>query len=290
MLPIRIAIASRSASVGLADLTTAAAAINLQINRDLMPIWNISATVAALADPDSVPPGVWPVYIVDDTGYDGAAGIHLTQLNQPYALVDAGPTWTLTASHECLEMIVDPSGNRLVSAPAIMLDDDRTDMLDHPSAKFEYLVEVADPSEDQTNAYYIDGVLVSDFYTPRFFDPAAAGGVRYSFSGKIMRPRQVLQGGYLSWLDPLRQQLQQLRWLDTLEIVDIPGHVQQSGRATLRGMVDRFAGTRGTRGLRMPRRSARAPMDCRKPSPWRRCASRPTRHSRCSTPMWRRCG
>src|SRR5207247_7005802 len=35
-----------------------------------------------------------------------------------------------------------------------------------------------------------------------FFDPVAASGIRYSFTGAIKRPRQVLDGGYLSWYDP----------------------------------------------------------------------------------------
>ena len=45
----------------------------------------------------------------------------------------------------------------------------------------------------------MNGVLVSDFYTPHYFDPMKAPGVRYSFTGKITGPRVVLRGGYLSW-------------------------------------------------------------------------------------------
>ena len=43
---------------------------------------------------------------------------------------------------------------------------------------------------------------MSDFYTPRFFDPLVAPGVRYSFTGALTEPRQVLRGGYLSWARP----------------------------------------------------------------------------------------
>src|SRR5262249_7160701 len=202
----------------------------------LQNIWNISATVTALADPESIEPGVLPIFIVDDVGQEGAAGLHLTDHKQPYALVDAGPTWSLTASHECLEMLVDPSGNRLVSSSAITVAGN--DVRDVTTEKFEYLVEIADPSEDPANAYMIDGVLVSDFYTPHFFDPVASPGVRYSFTGRIKRPRQVLRNGYISWLNPSLGTMQQLRWFDKPEIVELPGHPAISDRGTLRGFVD----------------------------------------------------
>jgi hypothetical protein len=236
MLPRRVGIASRSATVGLHDLIKVAAALNVQATRDLQNIWNISATVTALADPESIEPGVLPIFIVDDVGQDGAAGLHLTDHKQPYSLVDAGPTWSLTASHECLEMLVDPSGNRLVSSSAITAAGGKVQ--DVTTEKFEYLVEVADPSEDPANAYMIDEVLVSDFYTPHFFDPVVSPGVRYSFTGRIKRPREILPGGYISWLNPATGTMQQLRWFGTPEVIDLPGHPAQSERGTLRGFVD----------------------------------------------------
>ena len=239
MVPKRIGLASRSNSVSLADLTRAAAAINLQVQRDFQPIWNVSASIVALPDPESIEPGVWPVFMVDadDPRLDGALGLHLTDHNQPYALVQSGRTWSLTASHEVLEMLADPSGNWLIPSSGITVSNGEVNDLE--GAKFEYLVEVADPSEGTTNAYMIDDILVSDFYTPHFFDHAASPGVRYSFSGNIKRPRQILPGGYISWLNPQLQRMQQLRWLDpTPSVVDLPGVPLPSGRKTLRGFVD----------------------------------------------------
>jgi hypothetical protein len=200
MLPRRVGIASRSQAVGLHDLIKVAAALNVQANRDVQNIWTVSATVTALADPESIELGVWPIFIVDDVGQDGATGLQLTDHQQPYALVEAGPTWSLTASHECLEMLVDPSGNRLMPSSAITVANGK--VRDVTTEKFEYLVEVADPSEDPVNAYMIDEVLVADFYTPHFFDPVVSPGVRYSFTGRIKRPREILPGGYISWLNP----------------------------------------------------------------------------------------
>ena len=236
MPPKQLGLTSQSRSIGFAELVKVAAAINKQIARDLAPIWNLSGVVTALPDPAAIPPGVWPVFIQDDIGFSGAAGLHLTEHQQPYALVDAGPTWSLTASHECVEMLIDPSGNWLISSAAVTVENG--DVVDLAEQKFEYLVEAADPSEDQANAYMVDEVLVSDFYTPRFYDPLASAGARYSFSGKIERPRQVLPGGYLSWWNPMLGTMQQLRWRDQPEIVDIPGHPATDGRGTLRGFID----------------------------------------------------
>src|SRR5205807_1502482 len=60
-------------------------------------------------------------------------------------------------------------------------------------------------------------LLVSDFYTPQFFDPVQSTGVRYSFTGAITEPRQVLKGGYLSWEDPVSNHFFQERWFNTPE-------------------------------------------------------------------------
>ena len=54
-------------------------------------------------------------------------------------------------------------------------------------------------------AYAIDGVLVSDFYTPVYFQAHRTLGAKYDFTGHIEQPRQVLRGG-LSLLVELGQQ------------------------------------------------------------------------------------
>jgi hypothetical protein len=83
--------------------------------------------------------------------------------------------------------------------------------------RVNFLVEVADPCETPQCAYSINGILVSDFYTPNYFDPLAAAGVRYSFSGAITEPHQVLPGGYLSWKDPVTGHWWQETWFDGKE-------------------------------------------------------------------------
>ena len=236
-LPFQVGIASRTPGIGLAEVAKTVAALNLQISRDFAPIWGISASIVALPNPDLIDPGIWPIFIEADIGVD-AAGFHFTKHNQPFARVAAGATWSLTASHECLEMLADPTGNRLYSSVGVAVDGEG--FVDRGDAKFEYLIEVCDPCQDPSCAYLINDVMVADFYTPRYFDPVASAAVRYSFSGKITRPRQVVAGGYLTWADPRTGGFQQARWFERPEIVDVPLDTGDSRIPTLRGAVDRL--------------------------------------------------
>ena len=131
--------------------------------------------------------------IKDDINEQGAAGVHLDDNNQPYALVQAENFWQLSTSHETLEMLADPSGNRLMTGISPKKGEGRV----------LFLVEVCDPSEDAAFAYRVNGIILSDFFTPHYFDPTVTSGTRYSFTGAITKPRQVLRGGYLSWFNPV---------------------------------------------------------------------------------------
>ena len=185
------------------DVTRVAAALQKQAVRDFGPIWGVQATVSAFSSLNDVPLGYWSI-LVGQEG-QGGGGVHLDKDNQPYALVDLTPDWTVTASHECMEMLADPFGNRLVAG-------------DSPNPKrpgrVEFLVEVCDPCETPSLGYTVNGVRVSDFYTPRYFEPsqsaASPSAVRYDFMGHITEARQVLQGGYLSWREPSGEWWQEL--------------------------------------------------------------------------------
>ncbi len=204
MLPIHVALVSELPlhQISPAQLTQAAAALQKQVTRDFGPIWGIHATVNAFVNLDQVPIDYWPIVIETNIHQPGAAGVHLDQDGQPFALVQFSNSWTLTASHECLEMLADPFGNRLIAGQSVMSGQGRV----------RYLVEVCDPCEGWSFAYRVNGITVSDFFTPHFFDPTQAAGVRYSFQGNLTEPRQVLRGGYLSWQDPVSQHWWQEVW------------------------------------------------------------------------------
>jgi hypothetical protein len=177
-----------------------------------------------------VPLGYWPIIVVDKIGDPDAAGMREEHMGQPCALVQAGPLWSLAASHECLEMLVDPSGNRTVAGYAPSSAPDQT--------RVEFLLEVCDPCEDVHYSYSVNGVPVSDFYTPHYFDPCKSAGVRYDFANNISRPREVLPNGYLSWHDPVSDRWWQLRrrgWKE--ETVPLGGITHSGG--SIRSVIDR---------------------------------------------------
>ena len=228
--------------VGLIDKTgldphllqDTADALNVQVMRDLPQFWNIKATVRYLPDANRIPVGTWPVYLVPKLP-PGEGGVHLDKHNQPYSLVIGTPGnngWTIDASHETIEMLVDPAGNRLHASRAIEIAD--KGVRDTPG-EFQYLVEACDPCEANEYAYSINGIAVSDFITPHFYDPVATSGTRYSFCGHITSPRQLLPGGYISFVDPQADELKQILWLDATPVERTLG---QANGLSLRAFVD----------------------------------------------------
>ena len=199
MLTKNLALISQSSSITANDLQEVAAAFQKQITRDLAPVWNISATISVFSSLKSLPTGYWPIVIKDDIHQAGAGGFHSKKHNQPFALVQSGSDWIIAASHEMIEMLVDPSGNTTVTGDSLKADQGRV----------MYLLEACDPCEAGEFAYSVNGITVSDFITPNFHDPVASSSVRYSFTGSIHQPREVLKGGYISWYEPVSQTIWQ---------------------------------------------------------------------------------
>ena len=217
-----VALVSLTGDISTRNLLQASAAVQKQLTRDFTPFWGLRVTVDAFEDLASVPSDYHPVVVfgdadelmgrlefaigeeyaaqlVDDFERERLSGLHLNAFTrQPFALVAASDTWSVTVSHEVLELVADPFGNRLIAA-AHPLD---------PRQRVKYLLEVCDPC--QAMWYPVNGVPVSDFYTPRYFDPVGVDRSRYSFTGALEYPRQILEGGYLSWIDPADSGLYQL--------------------------------------------------------------------------------
>src|SRR5262249_655152 len=156
--------------------------------------WQITGTVDAFETLEAVPVDYWPVVIRDNINEPGAAGFHQDDQGRPFALVQADSDWSLTASHETLEMLAHPTAMTTIArAPPPQAE--------KPLSEFErvlYLEEVCDPCESDDCAYLVNGVKVSDFITPHYYDPQGTTGARYSFTGKIQAPHTVLEGGYVS--------------------------------------------------------------------------------------------
>jgi hypothetical protein len=218
-----VALVSLTRTISTSHLLQVGAAVQKQVTRDLAPLWRIRATVDTFERLEDIPNDYHPVVLFGDPdellpqlevklGDVGAArlveqfqagrigGIHLNAFTrQPFSLVRAEDNWSVGVSHEIVEMLIDPFGNRLIGA-AHLLD---------PEERVKYLLEVCDPV--QTVGYTVNGWLVSDFYTPRFFDPVRNPAAFYSFTGAIDRPLQLVDGGYISWIDPRDSGLYQLQ-------------------------------------------------------------------------------
>src|SRR5262249_41514770 len=149
-----VALVSKAKGISQTALSRVASAIQKQVLRDFGPMWKVSASVDSFPHLEDVPLGAWPVVILDDLDAD-ALGYHQDRNGQPYALVKHTSGWEQTVSHEVLEMLADPFGNRVVAAQSVRPGQGRV----------RYLLEVCDPSEDAQYGYTVNGLLLSDFYT-----------------------------------------------------------------------------------------------------------------------------
>ncbi len=122
----QVALVSEVADIPVKEVARISAALQKQVTRDFAPIWQVQATVDGFPALEDVPLGYWPVIIVQDV--QGAAGVHLDKEGQPFALVEVGDSWSLTASHETLEMLGDPFGNRLITGPSPRSDQGRVEL------------------------------------------------------------------------------------------------------------------------------------------------------------------
>lgn len=230
-----VALVPDSPSVTLANVSAVAAAIQKQVARDFGPLWGINATVDAFENLEAVPVDYWPVIIRDDIQDPSAAGYHTDDQGQPFSLVQANPGWELTASHEALEMLADPFGNRTIAGPP-------PPGAPAPASRFTrviYLVEVCDPCEADQFAYEVNGIPLSDFITPHYYDPVGPTGVQYSFRGNIKEPHTVLSGGYVSFGNPVDSEWYQIVTLNGKSQLRKLGVIKTNQAKSLRELVDR---------------------------------------------------
>jgi hypothetical protein len=182
---IHVALVNHSRLVTDDQLDALAAALTTQAGHLGLAGYDV---VAECRRYNATPPKTaWQLVILDDADMADALGYHeTTPAGQPLGKVfartvaDAGLSWTVTASHEWVEMLVD--ANALLGA----------DLGNGTWVAFE----VADPVEADVYGYTIDGVKVSDFVTPAWFVPDAPGP--YDWTKHCKRPLTLLPGGYVA--------------------------------------------------------------------------------------------
>jgi hypothetical protein len=196
------------------ELQTAIRAINRQIAEDFTPYWSIAATLRlegrSATQPDSAQAadlrGDAVIYLWDKSDVDGALGYHF-QNNRgiPFGFVftsiaeELGEAWSVTLSHEALELIGDPETNLLVIGP-------------HPDPAQDrevfFWFEMCDAVEAES--YEIDGIKVSNFLLPLYFtgtrdsdEPGARNDyLGRTSKGQTLRSFGINPGGYVGFFDP----------------------------------------------------------------------------------------
>lgn len=190
--PSVVYIVNKSTAAGLAAVLPAiVAACEKQLARDVAPIWGAVPALELVAAGASPPKGEC-VFTIQDTldvagalGYhDEESGVALGFIGTTVTLENGGTTSegansiSVTLSHELIELVGDVSANLWADAP------DGSD----------YARELCDAVED--GSYEVDGIAVSNFLYPAFFDGQATGDERLDQMGALKKPFAMTSGGY----------------------------------------------------------------------------------------------
>lgn len=205
---------NRSKALDDATLQCAIRAINRQIAEDFAPYWSFGASLRLEGAIGAKPKkqqledmrGDAVLYLWDEVDVEDALGYHEANFRGiPYGFVftelckKLKESWTVTLSHEALELLGDAQGNLLVQGP-------------HPSdAKREvfHWFEMCDAVQAET--YHIDNVEVANFVLPLYFTPEEQAGGRNDFLGRLHKGKPlpsfgVNPGGYIGYYDPVNKQ------------------------------------------------------------------------------------
>jgi hypothetical protein len=193
----QISVINESTVLTDAEVTPVVAALQQQVTNDFRPIWGVDAELKLIPQGAQPPAGTWWLAILDDSDQAGALGYHdLTPDGLPIGKVfaasdlKAGMSWSVTASHELLEMLADPNINLTVFVQ------------NADTAGTLYAYEVCDACEGDSLGYPINNVLVSDFVYPAWFESfRAQASTQFDRMNKIQTPLQLLPGGYIGMFD-----------------------------------------------------------------------------------------
>lgn len=189
-----IAIVNRSTNIEQSRLRLAVAAIQKQIERDFFPVWGWRAKLTVTNNPR---PRMMRITLKNiNPDRDDAEGYHFSAAGVPRAEVythdndrtayEAQEVFA-TLSHEVLEMIADPDVNLYASDYHLFRGRRHRAFI---------AVEVCDAV--QNHSYKIDGIRVSDFVVPEWFESKhRPGSMRFSFKDNVSAPLTRAEGGYL---------------------------------------------------------------------------------------------
>ncbi|MBT5457395.1 MAG: hypothetical protein HOK82_12365, partial [Rhodospirillaceae bacterium] len=186
------------------DLQIAIRAVNRQIQEDFAPVWgtvwNLQLHGSGFNANDienlqeEFIQGEAVLYMVDEGHVPNAAGYHsINGREMPFGFVfiTDPDDWTVTLSHEALELIIDPTVNVLVPGPDPRPGNQNNTVL--------HAYEVCDAVE--RTSYFIDDVRVSNFITQQWFFPDDAAGTRNDFLGVGVPSFNATQDSHLAFFD-----------------------------------------------------------------------------------------
>jgi hypothetical protein len=193
-LSIRVAVLNRSTLVAPEEARRVTDALRKQLQSDYAAGWETGAEVT-IEQEERAPSEAWQLVLLDDSDQADALGYHdLTETGRPLGKVfvrsvrESGGQWSVAASHELLEMMADPDIN--LAAEGFAPNDPKT-------AAF-YAYENCDPV--QGDSYAIDGVTVSNFVYPEFFEMNPARGARFDHLKLVDSEFTLRPNGYMSFL------------------------------------------------------------------------------------------
>lgn len=201
----QISIVNRSTTIAEVEMHRVVRAINRQIAEDFEPYWafggrlRVEGPIGDRVDREQLRElrGDAIIYVLDQRVTNDLLGFHQSnQSSIPYGFVhldlckELGDEWSVTLSHEALELIADPLCNLTVLGRA---PTDNTHLVFHA---FEMCDAV------QSQSYHIDSVAVSNFVLPQYFTGIEEPGARNDFCGTSLQSFGVNPGGYLSYFDP----------------------------------------------------------------------------------------
>ncbi len=193
MANIRISIVNQCTVLTDAQVQPVVDAMQIQVHRDFAPEWGIDTDLLFVPKGHQPDSATWWLVLLDDSDAAGALGYHeLTPAGLPIGKVfcktdiDYKLEWSVTASHELLEMMSDPDINLT------------TFVQTSNTAGFLFAYENCDAVEDDQFGYKINGILMSDFVLPCYFQRSMPSK-KWDFCGHLKGPvPEMLEGGYLS--------------------------------------------------------------------------------------------
>lgn len=189
-------------------------AANRQINEDFAPHWRLNGLLRLertvegsdnnVRNPTTC--GDAAIYLWSGSEYGEAVGHHLQSFQGvPFGCVfpqlsdELDEPWSVSLSHQAIELLGDPDANRMVMGP-------------HPTEERAvfHCFELCDAVQAQS--YTIDGVDLTNFLLPGYFAAMREPhGVRSDFLGVLNDQQQPLpsfrinSGGYIGFYDPVLQ-------------------------------------------------------------------------------------